>query len=294
MKLTIVTINYNNAPGLKKTLESVLCQTSTDFEYIIVDGASSDLSLQMISDKQLLINGISEFNGIPVTCISELDSGIYNAMNKGIRIAKGDYIQFLNSGDVLVGTDVIEQMLARLDNTFLNEVNKCQNPRLEAIPILYGNMLKAIPEGLLRDKGFAGKPPDIYDFYKGTLNHSPTFIKRTLFDDYGMYDESLRIVSDWKWYFQVIALNNVMPIYVDIDVTIFDMTGISTINSGLDKEERKLTLEVLLPRSVLVFFDENDDIIEQFLRVSKIKAVYKILIFIERIIFQFEKRKKYL
>jgi len=82
-------------------MESVLNQTSKDFEYIVVDGASTDISCQVISDKCLAINGETKINGIFVKCISEVDSGIYNAMNKGIRIAKGEYIQFLNSGDRL-------------------------------------------------------------------------------------------------------------------------------------------------------------------------------------------------
>ena len=95
MKLSIVTVNLNNADGLLKTIESVASQTFTDFEYIIVDGASTDESL----------NIICQYENVPMShfqWISEPDSGIYQAMNKGIRMAKGEYLLFLNSGDYFV------------------------------------------------------------------------------------------------------------------------------------------------------------------------------------------------
>jgi len=109
-------------------------------------------------------------------------------------------------------------------------------------------MLKALHKKIIRDRGFAGRIPTMIDFYTGTLNHSSAYIKRSLFETYGLYDESLKIVSDWKWYLQVIALNGIIPVYKDIDVTVFDMTGISTMNSTLEKEERKkVLLEILSP-----------------------------------------------
>ena len=110
MILTIITINYNNASGLQKTMESVLSQTSKEFEYIIVDGGSTDNSIQTI--QQFNNSTIQQFQ-----CISEPDSGIYNAMNKGIRMAKGEYIHFLNSGDWLVDEFVVERMLEELSSS---------------------------------------------------------------------------------------------------------------------------------------------------------------------------------
>ena len=106
--LTIITINYNNAPGLQKTMESVLAQTSKDFEYIVIDGASTDGSVEFLQSFKL-----SNFQTLNL--ISEPDSGIYNAMNKGIRMAKGEYLHFLNSGDWLVDAFVVENMLKELN-----------------------------------------------------------------------------------------------------------------------------------------------------------------------------------
>jgi glycosyltransferase involved in cell wall biosynthesis len=275
-KLTIVTINFNNVSGLKKTMNSVLSQSSLDFEYIVIDGNSHDGSIELI--KQFNHSSLEHFSWI-----SEPDSGIYNAMNKGIRMAKGEYIQFLNSGDTLAANDVTEKMLAYL----------FPSPQGERVgvrsSILYGNMLKPLPKRIHRDRGFAGRIPTILDFYIGTLNHSSAYIKRSLFDTYGLYDESLKIVSDWKWYLQVIALNGVIPIYKDIDVTIFDMTGISTVNSRLDKEERLQVLSGILPISVLKDYESWAFPIEQMKRINRYWITRKMFWIVERVLYKWEK-----
>lgn len=283
MKLSIISINYNNASGLQKTIESVMNQTSRDFEYIVVDGGSMDSSCQVISDKRLVINGKTEFNGIRVTCISEKDSGIYNAMNKGIQMAKGEYVQFLNSGDVLAAEDVTERMLFSLFPSPQGEESgvRCS--------ILYGNMLKPYNGKIIRDRGFAGRQPTMLDFYTGTLNHSPAYIRRSLFDSFGLYDETLKIVSDYKWYVQVIALNEIAPVYVDEDVTIFDMSGISTMNSSLDKAERRKVLEEFVPLSVLRDYDQYAFSIDQLKRMNRYWLTRKGFYLMERILFKWEK-----
>ncbi|MDD4992423.1 MAG: glycosyltransferase family 2 protein [Paludibacter sp.] len=269
MKLTIITINRNNASGLRKTIESVLNQSSMEFEYIIIDGASTDDSLQIIQQ-------FCKSTNHPVNFISELDTGIYNAMNKGIGMAKGEYVQFLNSGDILVSKDVTEKMLNNLDNP-------------KSIEILYGNMLKPFKGKIIRDKSFAGRVPTMLDFYTGTLNHSPAYIKRSLFDTYGLYDENLKIVSDWKWYLEVVALNNIIPVYIDLDVTVFDMNGISNVNSLLDKMERRFVLEEVLPLSVLADYDQWAFSIEQVKRINRYWLVSKGFWLVERMLFKWEK-----
>ena len=108
MKLTIITINYNNASGLQKTMESVLAQTCKDFEHLIIDGASTDDSVNVIENYGLQI----AHTAISFQWLSEPDKGIYNAMNKGIRMAQGEYIHFLNSGDWLVDEKVVEDILS--------------------------------------------------------------------------------------------------------------------------------------------------------------------------------------
>lgn len=104
MRLSIITINYNNSIGLRKTIESVVSQTDNTFEYIIVDGGSSDGSVDIIKQ---YADKVSQW-------VSERDGGIYNAMNKGVRMAHGEYIMFLNSGDILYDNNVIGHVLPKL------------------------------------------------------------------------------------------------------------------------------------------------------------------------------------
>jgi glycosyltransferase involved in cell wall biosynthesis len=272
-RLSIITINRNNAPGLKKTMESVFAQTSQKFEYIVIDGASTEGSDEIIS--QYANNPMNyDFHWI-----SEPDSGIYNAMNKGIGMAKGEYLQFLNSGDTLAAPDVTAKMLKELENK-------------DKIAILYGNMLKQIPKGILRDKGFAGRKPTLLDFYTGTLNHSPTYIKRSLFEKYGLYDEQLKIVSDWKWYLQTIIFGGEQIAYADIDVTLFDMNGISSVNRDLEKAERKQVLTSLLPPPILADYENHAFSIEQMQRIKRYGLANELVWWLERGLFKWEKYKK--
>lgn len=272
MILSIITINRNNADGLKKTMRSVLSQTRIDFEYVVVDGDSTDGSVEVIKQ-------YSTRFGSRLKWISEPDNGIYNAMNKGIGMATGEYLQFLNSGDCIVAEDIVERMLEAIEIK--------DNPS-----ILYGNMLKDMPGGiLLRDKCFAGEEISFLGFYTGTLNHSPAYIRKNLFDQYGLYDESLRIVSDWKWYLQVIVFGGVNPVYVDIDVTLFDMNGISETNKDLDKKERKLVLNKLVTHGILTDYERWAFPIEQMKRLLRHPWAYKLVWFLERCLFKFERFK---
>lgn len=272
MKLSIITINRNNAAGLEKTMQSVAAQTYKEFEYIIVDGASTDGGVEVIKSFE------SKFGHLK--WVSEPDSGIYNAMNKGIRMASGDYIQILNSGDSLAKEDVTERMLTALRET-------------DAPSILYGNMVKCFPDGYrLVDKSFAGQEITMLGMYTGTLNHDPAYIRRDLFDKYGYYDESLKIVSDWKWYLQAIILGDEKPKYVDMDVTLFDMTGISETSKELDQTERKQVLEQLFPEAVLKDYERYAFPIEQINRLQRHPWSYKMMSFLERCLFKLEKKKQ--
>ena len=272
MKLSIITINRNNAPGLEKTMQSVLSQTRTDYEYVVVDGASTDDSVAVIKRLAPAFGGRRKW-------ISEPDKGIYNAMNKGIGMATGEYIQILNSGDSLVSPDVVEKMYAALEK--------------ENFPsILYGNMLKDFPDGHVhRDTGFAGEDITLLGMYIGTLNHSPAYIRRSLFDKYGSYDESLKIDSDWKWYLQAIVFGEEKPVYADIDVTLFDMTGISETNTALTKAEREQVLRELVPPTVLADYDAWVPSIRQMRRIKRHPWAYRVVWFLERVLFKIEKRK---
>lgn len=293
MRLSIVTINYNNAEGLKRTLESVAAQTYRDIEHIIVDGGSTDGSVEVVK-KYENINR-SPLHPLTIKWSSEKDNGIYNAMNKGIEIALGrrvvnalnrseqredknkvlpDYIQILNSGDIFAAPDVVERMMSAID--------KAEYPEL-----LYGNMVrKDFVTGKLLGKSREVEY-SLRQYYRSTMNHDCCYIRRDVYETYGLYDESLKIVSDWKWFVQAIGLGNVKPIYVDIDVTYFDTTGISETNLELRKKERRQVLKELLSPAVLADYDAHCFDATQMDRLRK-HHLYPLVYFMERILYKFE------
>lgn len=272
MTLSIITINRNNSAGLEKTMNSALGQSFNDYEYIVIDGASTDGSVDVIKKFEPQFNGRLKW-------VSEPDSGIYNAMNKGIRMASGDYIQILNSGDILASDTVIEQMLSAAEMT--------GNPG-----IIYGNMIKQYPDGKLYKDSCKGKEEwTMYDFIRGTVNHDPTFIKKDLYEKYGLYDENLKIVSDWKWFTNAVVFNGEKPVYTPIDVTIFDMTGISETNLAFREEERARELEKMLPMAILKDYRKYYSDIDMMKRLHRHPTIFKVVWFIERVFFKLEKFK---
>lgn len=244
MKLSIITINYNDALGLKKTIESVVNQTFLDYEYIVIDGGSTDNSVDVIK----------QFEDEITYWISEPDKGIYNAMNKGILKANGEYLQFLNSGDWLVNSSVLTNMV----------------PNLSDCDLVYGNMIRINSDGKeFCDKGNNGLDITFNTLFQGTINHSSAFIKRELFDKYGLYDEQLKIVSDWKFFLIAYGLNKSKIIYKDYDVNYFDMNGISTSQYNLGQSERKKVLNELVPYPILKDYVNVGANINQIYRLRK-------------------------
>ena len=305
MKLSIITINRNNAEGLRRTLASVAAQTYHEIEHVIIDGASSDESLDVIKEYA------SQSSTHDVLWVSEKDNGIYNAMNKGIEIALGkrvvnalncselvedkskvlsNYIQVLNSGDLLAECNVTERMCASLESNGRYEENR--------VPIIFGNMLKDYGEGrVLRDCGPAlrrmGRHEQsiqltMADFYNGTINHDPTYIRSDLFNKYGLYDESLVISSDWKWFVKAVVFGGEKLYYAPIDVTIFDMTGVSETNVSLRKEERIRELAKMLPDAVLKDYETWYFTISQVKRLRKYH-MWSLICFVERILYKLER-----
>ena len=251
-------------------------QTCTDFEHVIVDGASPDNSVEVIEKYAAEASA----KGIKVTWISEKDKGIYNAMNKGIKMASGEYIEILNAGDILASDQVVEKMYAALEEKNYPE-------------LLYGNMIKVSADGKV-----IGKSEEIsysfLNYFISTLNHDCAYIKRSLFGDdrYGLYDEELKIVSDWKWYTEAIGLGTVYPVYVDIDVTIFDATGISESNLAKRNEERAKVLKAITPPAVWEDYNKHSFHLEQIKRLNRYLLFYKLVWFIERCLFKWEKWTK--
>ena len=157
MKISIITINYNNAEGLRKTIASVAAQTYRDIEHIIVDAASTDGSVSVIKE-------YAEKADYPVLWSSKKDNGVYNGMNIGILRSTGGYIQILNSGDVLAAPAVTERMISELDS--LNAKRSSLNE--DSVAILYGNMLKSYDgKKIIRDTCGSGMytPESFLYFY---------------------------------------------------------------------------------------------------------------------------------
>ena len=263
MKLSIITINLNNAEGLRKTIDSVVSQTFTDFEYIIIDGGSTDGSVDIIKQYANAPLSCGERLGERLYWVSEPDKGIYNAMNKGILQAKGEYCLFLNSGDYLYSKDV-------LDKVFVENI--CEEN------IITGDMLKLYSDKIKTtelDKGQAyvrkqnGEDLTLFDMYLGTINHSSSFIKRKLFVEYGLYNENYEIVSDWVFFLKTIGLNGVQVKYLDLIVSCFDMSGISNNNTILLIKERKKGIEESLPKSVIDDYEHFKNLQWQYNEIKR-------------------------
>lgn len=264
MKLSIITINRNNADGLRKTMESVFVQTYRDFEYIVVDGASTDESVDVIRAYALPTEGLD------FKWISEPDTGIYNAMNKGIEIASGKrvvnsfnrsklvegknkgkedgYILMLNSGDYLVDEHVIERIL----------------PELKGTDIIQGNVITVCDGHEIVSKGYGRSEITFIDVMKNHFLHQASFCRRELFEQYGYFDESYKINGDTVFYAKCLGFGKATFRYVDQNVAYFDATGISTDPDGkwvaIRKEEDERYEQLFSQRMWDLFYKEEKKI----------------------------------
>lgn len=209
MKLSIITINYNNLSGIKNTIESVRNQHLTDCEYIIIDGGSTDGSVDIIKQNSDIIK----------YWISEPDKGIYDAMNKGIIAAKGKYLQFLNSGDIFFNNDTTKTELNYIDI----------NPDVD---IFYGNFV-LINRGEGHDpfKVTLGKTVDVTFFRNGTINHQAALIRAALFKD-NLYDTSYKAAGDYVKFLEF-ALNGRRYFHIEQPLVGYDFNGLSTTDDGV-------------------------------------------------------------
>lgn len=225
MKLSIITINYNNAAGLKKTMDSVIHQTYKEFEFIVIDGDSNDGSKEIISE-----------NAHRLTYwISEKDTGIYNAMNKGIKKATGQYLLFLNSGDFLESNSVVESILPSLKNE----------------DIIYGNMV--IDRNGVLERVQTPDKLEFEEMIRGTLWHPVSFIKKELFDKYGTYSEHYKIISDYEFFLKTIFIHRASTLHVDLFISVFNTDGIGSSSKFMtihDQEKREVQLKLFHPEII--------------------------------------------
>lgn len=250
-KISIITINYNNLEGLKRTVESVMNQTWQEFEYIVIDGGSTDGSAAYIESQSEHLD----------YWVSEPDEGIYNAMNKGIAKAAGEYLLFLNSGDELFSCVVLEQ-----NNKFLTLHD-----------IVYFN-LNVADDKITFIKKYPDQLPFSY-FVKDTLPHPATFIKKTIFEKIGLYDENLKIVSDWKFFIESICKFNYSYFRIDETLSTFYLDGLSSDFKNKDAiyEERKKVLK----SNFQAFLQDSDELVELKTIISNLRKSKKIKILVK-------------
>ncbi len=255
-KVSIITVNYNDKPGLEKTIASVLSQTSSDYEFVVMDGGSTDGSVELINQYKDRID----------IAVSEKDSGVFNAMNKAIKAATGEFLIFMNGGDIFYNQTVLEDVIPMLTS--------------EA-DIYYGDNYKETPGRSKRLKTYPEKLSFSF-FYTSSINHQSTFIRRSLFDQYFYYNENYRIAADWEFFIYTICKENVPYKYLKKTIAIYDFTGISSNpkSSELFIKEKSQTIAKYFP----AFADDYKEVSElnskrflQFRHIKDHKFAFKIL-----------------
>lgn len=219
-KISVITVCLNSMSTIGRTVSSVMNQDFRDLEYIIIDGGSSDGTVEFLK-------------GLPkekVKWISEPDNGIYEAMNKGVRLSNGEFCLFLNAGDKLVNGHVLSKTV----------------PELSDADIILGNEILVNGQGVM-----CGFTPSANGFsldrlVSGSVCHQATFIRRSLLID-TPYDESLRLVSDWAWIIRQAISSKAVFKTVDIDICFFYSGGLTDRNRKLGAEERDKVLKELAP-----------------------------------------------
>lgn len=228
VKISIITVVYNDRHGFRKTAKSVVSQNAcygTDWEWIVVDGKSKDGTVDEILNHDKRIKW----------WVSEPDKGIYDAMNKALSHANGEYLIFMNAGDCFCDFEVI---------------NKVINHKSFGISdYLIGNTY------YISDGKVVGKP-DIPGeitakmLYMRSMPHQATFMRTSRLRDLGGYDTSYRIVADAKFFFQDIVINNATCCNLDFFTTRYDISGISSTAWRNNIEERNRFLNELLPKRI--------------------------------------------
>jgi glycosyltransferase involved in cell wall biosynthesis len=259
MILSIITINYNNAIGLRKTIESVLNQTFRDYEYIIIDGGSTDGSIDVIKE---YVDKIDYW-------VSESDKGIYNAMNKGVAVAHGEYTNFLNSGDYYCNNNVLNEIFEK---------------KLIA-GIVCGNVITD-NRNLLQSPKYVS----LNTFIMGSIPHPSSLIRRTLLLNHP-YDESEPIKGDWVFLMKELIIDNVSYQHLDNIIVVFNTDGIS---SRLEHDNEISAIDSLkryFPERIMedykIFRGSSDDYHRLFFTLSNVRyrrLIYTLVVILLKVV----------
>lgn len=205
IKLSIITINYNNVSGLRKTIESVKSQTFQDYEWIVIDGGSTDGSKELIEENKQYFS----------YWVSEPDKGIYDAMNKGTVLAKGEYCQFLNSGDYLIAPNTLAKIFSK---------------PLQA-DVIYGDVW-FIKENKVIEKRTYPDQMTLSFLFRSPLGHQATFVKTKAAQKY-LYRTQYKISAD-RAFFLELYCNNHSFSHISQPVVYFDSEGIGSVSKTID------------------------------------------------------------
>jgi glycosyltransferase involved in cell wall biosynthesis len=227
-KISIVTVCKNEESGIRKTCESVCRQSFKDFEWIVIDGASTDGTLAVLSEFKLSIKLL----------VSEADAGIYDAMNKGISFSSGDHILFLNGGDYLAADDVLQTA-----SQFLGP------------DLVFGDVCWLHRNG----RDVVVKYPDVlpeHFLLESALPHQATFIRRKLFLEHGLYDTSFKIHADHEWFVRMCRIHKVSCSHIPRVLAVFREGGISTSSetSSIRKVEFRSIQLTYFPKTVWLWW----------------------------------------
>ena len=259
MRFSIITINFNNKDGLKRTINSVLCQTCIDYEFIIIDGGSTDGSVEVIKENESQIT----------YWVSEKDNGVYHAMNKGVAQAHGDYCIFMNSGDCFHSPDALSSVLNYQEDIICGQVS-------------------TFPSG-------HHKPTiSLVDLLRISLPHQAMFIKRDLLIKHP-YDEEYKILSDWKFCIENLVIDNCSFRNIEVVIADYESGGISSNSNGLLAKERADILREMFPARILADYERmvpvDDELVDLSLILTKTDGIRKLAKRIIKFVLLFSNKK---
>lgn len=259
MKLSVITVNFNDREGLRRTAESVVEQTFDDFEWLVIDGGSTDGSQDVMAQYASRI----------VWSVSEPDGGIYEAMNKGLARANGEFVQFLNSGDSFIDRNVLGKVFA---DKSLADVN-------------YGDQWCSRGAEIIEKRTY----PEFMDLrflFRAPLGHQATFIKTSLAKTHP-YQEKYTISAD-RAFFLDLYLSGASFHYLNLPVVYFDTDGVGSREST--REQRRVQFqeikEELLPKPAVHDFERLMDKADEYdfvMRVPPLRWVYFLFKWLQKI-----------
>ena len=218
MKITVITVTYNSEKTLRDTMESVLSQSYNDYEYVVVDGASKDGTLDIIREYEPRFDDRLRY-------VSEPDKGIYDAMNKGIRMATGDIVGILNSDDFYTSNDILEKVAKEFE----------EDSDLDAV---YGD-IHFVKENNLNKctRYFSSRYFRPWLLCYGFMPAHPSFYcKKAVYERYGLYDLDYHTSSDFEMMVRLLGKSRIKSKYINMDFVTMREGGEST--AGLASKRR--------------------------------------------------------